>query len=763
MNVSVIVPCFNSHLVIGACLRSILQDADGSSHTVEIIAVDDGSTDNTAAVIHTFNTVRYIYMDNMGPAAARNRGAKAATGDLLLFTDSDCQVLPGWIDAMVQPFLENAAVSAVKGAYRTHQEDTIARFCQLEFEERYRLMERQNFIDFVDTYSAAVKRDAFWEVGGFNESFPFPNNEDVDLSYRMASHNFLMVFNPNAIVLHRHKTRLLDYMKLKFSRAYWRMIVYNRYPEKIIRDSYTPQSLKIQLVLAVCLLTALVLSLWHYRLFSQIFLAGCGVFCLICLPFALRALKEGPLMAVVSIPLLFFRAASFAAGIAAALIPIDFYRLLRGGLVLIDTISLTGSLVLAFHLRSTLLAPYLPAFNHTLPVYLVPLPILLVAWLSILHLYRLYTINALSPGITFFNRLCQSTMGFVFTLAALAFFVKFDYSRVILLLIFPPLLLLSLILRTLWYKLALFMIRNGYGLRRAVIVGTAETAHLLAQKMERYPNLGYRFVGFISREGGDSRERVIGRLDNLAHIIKHFQIDEVFFADPYMKTEAIFSLISRTSFDKTSFKVVTNLFDILFKPVDLESISDVPLLDLREQEPSLVYKLCKRLMDLVLAALLLSLLALPLTCVLLVLAAFGLPRLRREAVVGYRGRSFAMWRIPIGLLRDKGPAGRIFFRLFSRFYVDEWLQLVNVIQGTMSLVGPRPEREDIVKAYEDWQRRRLEAKPGITGLWQIMCSRNKRPLHADLEYDFYYIRNRSLLLDASIMLKTILFVLFRIN
>jgi lipopolysaccharide/colanic/teichoic acid biosynthesis glycosyltransferase len=91
---------------------------------------------------------------------------------------------------------------------------------------------------------------------------------------------------------------------------------------------------------------------------------------------------------------------------------------------------------------------------------------------------------------------------------------------------------------------------------------------------------------------------------------------------------------------------------------------------------------------------------------------------------------------------------------------DELPQLVNVLKGDMSLVGPRPEMPFIVDGYDEWQRRRLSVKPGITGLWQIL-GRKDLPMHENLQYDFYYIRNRSLSQDLSILLRTISVVLLR--
>ena len=97
-------------------------------------------------------------------------------------------------------------------------------------------------------------------------------------------------------------------------------------------------------------------------------------------------------------------------------------------------------------------------------------------------------------------------------------------------------------------------------------------------------------------------------------------------------------------------------------------------------------------------------------------------------------------------------------RWLRRFSLDELPQLINVLRGEMSIVGPRPEMPFLVARYEPWQRRRLDAKPGITGLWQIL-GRKDLPLVENIEYDFYYIKNQSLLLDMTILLKTLPVVL----
>jgi len=152
---SVIIPTYNGADKIGRCLASLRgQDYPAS---FEVIVVNDGSTDRTLEVLKQFPEVRVLTQANAGPAAARNRGAKEASGDLIVFTDDDCEPLPNWLTEMLKPFVTPEVVGA-KGAYRTRQPEILARFVQIEYEDRYMLMGLQPTIDFIDTYSAAFRR-----------------------------------------------------------------------------------------------------------------------------------------------------------------------------------------------------------------------------------------------------------------------------------------------------------------------------------------------------------------------------------------------------------------------------------------------------------------------------------------------------------------------------------------------------------------------------------------------------------------------------
>jgi cellulose synthase/poly-beta-1,6-N-acetylglucosamine synthase-like glycosyltransferase len=312
--VSVVVPAFNAAAHLGGCLKALCKQT-WPPDRYEVIVVDDGSSDDTARIARAFD-VEYAFQNNRGPAAARNRGAQLATGEFLLFTDSDCIPEEDWIEAMVAPF-SDPKVMGVKGAYRNAKSGLWPRFVQTEFEERYSLLLRQESIDMVDTYSAAFRREVFLAVGGFDTSFPSANNEDTELSYRLARRDHKMVYQPRARVWNADPPdSLRRYFRLKFWRGYWRTAVYYRYPGKMLRDSYTPQSLKLQMALVLLCVTAPFLAPLSAMAAACVLGASLAAFLVACASFVTRAFPEDRLVAVISPFFLFVRALALGSGVA---------------------------------------------------------------------------------------------------------------------------------------------------------------------------------------------------------------------------------------------------------------------------------------------------------------------------------------------------------------------------------------------------------------------------------------------------------------
>jgi cellulose synthase/poly-beta-1,6-N-acetylglucosamine synthase-like glycosyltransferase len=310
MEISVVVPARNAARTIGRCLEGLLEQ-NAPSDLYQVIVVDDGSTDDTRRVVQEAG-VELIAQPHEGPAAARNRGVVASKGEIVLFTDADCVPAGTWIQEMVRPF-DDPEIVGVKGVYRTRQRGIVPRFVQLEYEERYELMARQRWIDFIDTYSAGYRREVFLAEGGFDTRYPNASVEDQELSFRMAELGHKMIFNPGAAVYHQHPETLTAYFARKFNIGYWKVKVLRRHPGKAMRDSHTPQSLKVQMGLALFLVPFLALVLLKPFFWYLSLLAG-ALFLVSVVPFSVKALRKDLVVGLVSPFLLFVRAMALGLG-----------------------------------------------------------------------------------------------------------------------------------------------------------------------------------------------------------------------------------------------------------------------------------------------------------------------------------------------------------------------------------------------------------------------------------------------------------------
>ena len=323
MRASVVIPARNAGRTLGACLDALArQEVPGPS--AELIVVDDRSTDDTAAIAARYGATVLVGLGT-GPAAARNLGARMAAGDLLAFIDSDTVPRADWLREITAPF-DDPAVAAVKGRYFTAQRGIIARFTQLEFEWKYRRLERATRVDFVDTGNAAYRRDAFMAAGGFDEDFRswglaggkrISSSEDVELAFRLASLGRRLLFNPRAAVYHEHEDDPLAFFVKKARGAYTRMLVYRRYPEKTKGDSYTPPLMAFQIALSGAVAAVATLRVLGIGASGKPLLVAGAVFCASSWPVIRQAAVLDPTLAPAIPALVFWRA--FAQGIGMAL------------------------------------------------------------------------------------------------------------------------------------------------------------------------------------------------------------------------------------------------------------------------------------------------------------------------------------------------------------------------------------------------------------------------------------------------------------
>jgi exopolysaccharide biosynthesis polyprenyl glycosylphosphotransferase len=430
-----------------------------------------------------------------------------------------------------------------------------------------------------------------------------------------------------------------------------------------------------------------------------------------------------------------------------------------------------GAYALRFTLNEALEKPINP-FGW----YVGALPVVVIPWIATCWWFGIYDSPRMRTTTFELSKLVRGVALGLLVVGSLGFFFReFHFGRSVVLTSAALNLLLQGASRIGFLRLETALRRAGAHDVRALIVGTGVPAIRLLQKLQDHPETGYRVVGFVVDEPvvpekDVAGHPVLGRVDDLRALAQRHGVREVFVALPSLSHTRMLSLVLECEDAGVVFRCVTNLFEVLTAGTQIDLVDDLPLVRLGRERIHPLYAPAKRVFDCVGAAAALVLAAPLMGFVAWRLRSLGVAPLFVQDRVGEGGRIFPMWKFRT--LREDAPPyapaprdpsdPRIteFGRWLRSTSIDELPQLWNVLRGEMSLVGPRPEMPFIVEGYDDWQRRRLAVKPGITGLWQIL-GRKDLPMHENLQYDFYYIRNRSLALDLSILVRTVGAVLSR--
>ncbi|HEY5658223.1 MAG TPA: sugar transferase [Myxococcota bacterium] len=438
---------------------------------------------------------------------------------------------------------------------------------------------------------------------------------------------------------------------------------------------------------------------------------------------------------------------------------------------LLVSIGWLGAYALRHALSDTIGRPINP-----LDWYVRALPIVVVPWVTTCWCFGIYHSPRMRTPVDELQRLVRGAALGLLVLASISFFFKeLDFGRTIVLASAGFNFCLQGASRLAFLRIESGLRRAGAGEVPTLIVGTGIPAIRLLQKLQDHPEIGYRVVGFLDDcdelpEKEVAGRPVLGHLDDLRDVATECGVREIFVALPSLGHTRMLSLVLACEDLGITFRVATNLFEVLTAGTHIDLVDELPLVRLGRERVNPLYEPLKRAFD-VGGALVGIVLAAPLMF-------WVAHRLRREGLsplfaherVGRYGRHFVLYKFrtlredvdpyAVAPVERSDPRITPYGNWLRKTSIDELPQLWNVLRGEMSLVGPRPEMPFIVDTYDEWQRRRLTVKPGITGLWQIL-GRKDLPMHENLQYDFYYIRNRSLLLDASILVRTVGAVLSR--
>ena len=319
--------------------------------------------------------------------------------------------------------------------------------------------------------------------------------------------------------------------------------------------------------------------------------------------------------------------------------------------------------------------------------------------------------------------------------------------------------------------------RQGWGRDRVLIVGTGDVGRMIVQKIQSNPGLGYKVAGFVTTDGQNEMPLgapVLGQAGDLAPIITEHQVDEVIIALPEATHQEILMLISECERGKVTIKVFPDVFQIMASQVSIGDLGGLPLLTVRDIALRGWRLAAKRLIDIVGAACVLILISplMMLMAVLIKLDSRG-PVFYAQERMGLDARLFLMLKFRSmrqdaevsgpGWTVENDPRATRLGRIIRRVNVDELPQLINVLVGEMSLVGPRPERPVYVNQFRRSIPRYMDRhweKGGMTGWAQVNGLRGDTSIAERIKYDLWYIENWSLLLDLKILIRTF-FNLFR--
>jgi len=323
--------------------------------------------------------------------------------------------------------------------------------------------------------------------------------------------------------------------------------------------------------------------------------------------------------------------------------------------------------------------------------------------------------------------------------------------------------------------------RRGFGMTRTLVVGAGEVGRAVMRNAIARPDLGYQVIGFVDDDPEKfttdlGRFKALGSTYDTARVVQEQDIDLVIMTLPWIFHRKIMDIMQECEKRRVGFKLVPDMFQMSLSQVGVDDIDGIPLITVREVSIPLWGLVVKRAIDIVVSFLgLLFLSPVLITIGLLIRLDSPGPALFRQTRVGKGGRHFTVYKYrtmrqgaedeleqlatlneatgPLFKVRKDPRVTRVGYWI-RRFSIDEIPQLINVLLGQMSLVGPRPPLPREVAQYEEWHKKRLEVSPGMTSLWAV-SGRSDIPFDEMVMLDIYYIENWSLRLDLTIILRTL--------
>ena len=450
-------------------------------------------------------------------------------------------------------------------------------------------------------------------------------------------------------------------------------------------------------------------------------------------------------------------------------------------MVLADTAVAAAAFFAGYFLRGFINGIY------PLETYIKLLPVFILIWIgsfSALGMYKSFRVKPLFDVISIV--LASALFGFVIMGSIIYVMKAQEISRMLVMIMFGAGAVLFSADKVLLIKLFRYLRRRGYNTRNILVVGTGRRAQNFAEAVKNHGEWGFKIIGFIDEDASKVGQqicdrKVMGVFSDLLHILHNKVVDHVVFVVPRLWFEKIEDLIRLCETEGVPASVVVDLYELNFARAKQTSFYGIPMLTFESAPDRLWELLLKRLFDIAASAIgLIVLSSLFLVLAVIIKAASEGPVFFKQKRCGLNGRIFTLYKFRTmvkgaeeklaGLQKYNEMKGPVFKmksdprvtpigKFLRRSSLDELPQLWNVLKGDMSIVGPRPPIPGEVDKYDNWQRRRLSMRPGITCLWQVKGRNTIADFNEWMRLDLEYIDNWSIWLDVKILLATIPVVL----
>jgi len=452
-------------------------------------------------------------------------------------------------------------------------------------------------------------------------------------------------------------------------------------------------------------------------------------------------------------------------------------------LFLTDVIIIFSSFLLAYWVRFySPLTEIVPVTKGIPPLsfYLYGSIFVVVVWVAVFNAYGLYKSTRPKTAFDEFYLLAKgATLGFLIVLAFTFFYRGTSYSRATLVASW----ILGIVLlygeRRIMAKLEYLFTKRGYGVKKAIIVGTGEMGLSLYKRWKENPQLGYQLIGLVEAGGKPENQtnlvdcpdiQVLGTINDLSRLIKEENVELVILALPLSYHQRIMEIILGCEDLKVEFQIVPDMFEIMAARAKVVSLDGIPLISLGRTPLEGWNRILKRSLDVTLsyAGLLLLSPVFAILAILIKLDSKG-PVFYKQERLGRDGRRFVQYKFRSMIENAEKKTGPVFAQeddprrtkiggYLRKYNLDEFPQLFNVLKGDMSLVGPRPERRFFVDKFKEGIPRyflRHKVKSGITGWAQVNGLRGNTSIEERTKYDLFYVENWSLAFDIKILLLTL--------